>query len=54
MMMSITDFPEQELPREKLLRRGASSLSEAELLAIFLRTGAKGVTAVDLSRLRLK
>ncbi|OUR91248.1 hypothetical protein A9Q85_00435 [Cycloclasticus sp. 44_32_T64] len=52
--MSITDWPEQERPREKLLNRGASSLSDAELLAIFLRTGTKGVTAVDLSRLLLK
>ncbi len=48
--MSITDWPEQERPREKLLSRGAHSLSDAELLAIFLRTGTKGVTAVDLSR----
>lgn len=52
--MSITDWPEQERPREKLLNRGASSLSDAELLAIFLRTGTQGVTAVDLSRLLLK
>jgi len=48
--MSITDWPEQERPREKLLSRGASSLSDAELLAIFLRTGTPGVSAVDLSR----
>ncbi|ORU92453.1 MAG: hypothetical protein A6F70_02745 [Cycloclasticus sp. symbiont of Bathymodiolus heckerae] len=52
--MSITDWPEQERPREKLLSRGSASLSDAELLAIFLRTGTKGVTAVDLSRLLLK
>ncbi|HIF18018.1 MAG TPA: JAB domain-containing protein [Cycloclasticus sp.] len=52
--MSITDWPEQERPREKLLSRGAAALSDAELLAIFLRTGTKGVTAVDLSRLLLK
>lgn len=52
--MSITDWPELERPREKLLSRGAASLSDAELLAIFLRTGTKGVTAVDLSRLLLK
>jgi DNA repair protein RadC len=50
MIMSITDWPEQERPREKLISRGAASLSDAELLAIFLRTGTKGVTAVDLSR----
>ncbi|ORU90531.1 MAG: hypothetical protein A6F71_06085 [Cycloclasticus sp. symbiont of Poecilosclerida sp. M] len=48
--MSITDWPAQERPREKLLLRGPSALSDAELLAIFLRTGTKGVTAVDLSR----
>jgi len=52
--MPITDWPEQERPREKLLLRGASALSDAELLAIFLRTGTKGVTAVDLSRMLLK
>jgi DNA repair protein RadC len=53
MIMSITDWPEQDRPREKLLSKGAAALSDAELLAIFLRTGTKGVTAVDLSRLLL-
>lgn len=48
--MSITDWPSAERPREKLLQRGASSLSDAELLAIFLRTGVKGKSAVDLAR----
>lgn len=48
--MSIRDWPEQERPREKLLERGPQALSDAELLAIFLRTGVKGKTAVDLSR----
>lgn len=48
--MSITDWPAGERPREKLLQRGASSLSDAELLAIFLRTGVKGESAVDLAR----
>lgn len=48
--MSITDWPSQERPREKLLLRGTESLSDAELLAIFLRTGIKGKTAVDLAR----
>jgi len=48
--MSITDWPEQERPREKLLSRGAQALSDAELLAIFLRTGTKGLSAVDLAR----
>ncbi len=48
--MAITDWPADERPREKLLLRGAAALSDAELLAIFLRTGIQGVTAVDLAR----
>ena len=48
--MAITDWPSEERPREKLLLKGAPSLSDAELLAIFLRTGLPGVSAVDLSR----
>jgi DNA repair protein RadC len=52
--MAITDWPEMERPREKLLKRGAEALSDAELLAIFLRTGVKGKTAVDLARELLK
>lgn len=48
--MPITNWPEAERPREKLLLKGADSLSDAELLAIFLRTGIKGKSAVDLSR----
>lgn len=48
--MSITDWPKDERPREKLLQRGASALSDAELLAIFLRTGVSGKSAVDLAR----
>lgn len=48
--MTIRDWPETERPREKLLARGAESLSDAELLAIFLRTGLRGRTAVDLAR----
>jgi len=48
--MSITDWPEDDRPRERLLLRGASALSDAELLAIFLRTGVKGRSAVDLAR----
>ncbi len=46
----IKDWPVDERPREKLLHRGAEVLSEAELLAILVRTGSKGVTAVDLAR----
>lgn len=48
--MAITDWPEFERPREKLLQKGAASLSDAELLAIFLRTGVVGKSAVDLAR----
>ncbi|MDH5325400.1 MAG: DNA repair protein RadC [Gammaproteobacteria bacterium] len=48
--MAISDWPLQERPREKMLQRGAAALSDAELLAIFLRTGVKGKSAVDLSR----
>ncbi|MFA7554583.1 MAG: DNA repair protein RadC [Spongiibacteraceae bacterium] len=48
--MAITDWPAAERPREKLLAKGAQALSDAELLAIFLRTGAPGITAVDLAR----
>ena len=48
--MPITDWPAEERPREKLLQRGPAALSDAELLAIFLRTGVKGKTAVDLAR----
>ena len=47
--MPITDWPEAERPREKLLQRGADALTDAELLAIFLRTGTKGMTAIDLA-----
>jgi DNA repair protein RadC len=48
--MTITDWPKAERPREKLLSQGAKSLSDAELLALFLRTGTRGKTAVDLGR----
>lgn len=48
--MAITDWPADERPREKLLQRGPSALSDAELLAIFLRTGVPGKSAVDLAR----
>lgn len=52
--MSIKDWPDDERPREKLLQRGASALSDAELLAIFLRVGVPGRSAVDLARDMLK
>ena len=48
--MAIANWPESERPREKLMLRGASALSDAELLAIFLRTGLPGITAIDLAR----
>jgi DNA repair protein RadC len=46
----IKEWPSDERPREKLVRRGASNLTDAELLAILIRTGKKGATAVDLAR----
>ncbi len=48
--MAITDWPEDERPREKLLANGAVALSDAELLALFLRVGVRGKSAVDLAR----
>lgn len=48
--MPICDWPEAERPREKLLSRGAASLTDAEILALFIRTGLRGRTAVDLAR----
>jgi len=49
-LFMLKDWPSQERPREKLMRFGAQSLSDAELLAIFLRTGVQGCNVVDLSR----
>ncbi len=51
--MSINDWPIDDRPREKLLAKGAASLSDAELLAIFLRVGIKGKSAVELARVLL-
>ena len=48
--MAITDWPACERPRERLLQQGAGALSDAELLAVFLRTGVRGKSAVDLAR----
>jgi len=48
--MRISDWPVSERPREKLLERGATALSDAELLAIFLRVGVAGQSAVDMAR----
>lgn len=51
--MAITDWPLDDRPREKLLAKGPQSLSDAELVAIFLRTGIKGKSAVELAREQL-
>lgn len=48
--MAIKDWLAEDRPREKLLQRGSASLTDAELLAIFLRTGSPGKSAVDLAR----
>ena len=48
--MPISDWPAAERPREKLLSLGPAALSDAELLAIFLRTGLPGTSAVELAR----
>ena len=48
--MAITDWPAGERPREKLLQQGVVALSDAELLAVFLRVGVTGKSAVDLAR----
>ncbi|WP_334158166.1 RadC family protein [Oryzomicrobium sp.] len=48
--MAITDWPTADRPREKLLAQGAGTLTDAELLAIFLRVGVRGKSAVDLAR----
>ncbi len=48
--MPITNWPSHERPRERLLAQGAAALSDAELLAIFLRMGVSGKSAVDLAR----
>lgn len=48
--MSIRQWPQTERPREKLLCKGAESLSDAELLALFLQTGTAGASAVDIAR----
>ncbi|MDP1977023.1 MAG: DNA repair protein RadC [Undibacterium umbellatum] len=48
--MAINEWPEDQRPRERLIKYGASALSDAELLAVFLRTGVTGKSAVDLGR----
>lgn len=51
---SIKQWPAHERPRDRLLQQGAQSLSDAELLAIFLRSGSKQHSAVDLARLLIQ
>jgi len=48
--MRITDWPVSDRPRERLLEKGADSLSDAELVAVLLRSGVRGKSAVDLAR----
>src|SRR5450830_1062243 len=48
--MAINDWPEDQRPRERLIKFGSAALSDAELLAVFLQTGVSGKTAVDLGR----
>jgi DNA repair protein RadC len=48
--MAITDWPEDQRPRERLVKHGPQTLSDAELLAVFLRVGVSGKSAVDLGR----
>ena len=52
--MAIRDWPSDERPREKLLEKGAAALSDAELLAILLRTGTPGRSALDVARNLIK
>lgn len=51
---SIKNWPEDDRPREKLLKKGAKTLSNSELLAILLRTGTSGSSAIDLARSVMK
>ncbi|GEM76037.1 RadC family protein [Vibrio sagamiensis] len=52
--MTLKTLPNESMPREKLLRRGPQALRDAELLAIFLRTGTKGMNVIELSDVLLK
>ena len=51
--LGIKDWPASDRPREKLLRKGPDALSDAELVALFVRSGTRGRTAVDLARLAI-
>jgi len=47
---SINNWPEEDRPREKLFKHGEHTLTDSELLAIIIRSGSKGLSAVDLAR----
>ncbi|MFK4446789.1 hypothetical protein ABH944_006981 [Caballeronia udeis] len=49
-VMRVLDWPARDRPRERLLKLGAQTLSDAELLALFLNTGRPGMTSVDVAR----
>ena len=51
--LGIKDWPASDRPREKLLRKGPEALSDAELVALFVRSGTRGRTAVDIARLAI-
>ena len=51
--MALRDLPEDERPRERLLAKGAAALADTELIAIFLRTGTPGKSAIELARVLL-
>ena len=51
--LGIKDWPASDRPREKLLRKGPEALSDAELVALFVRSGTRGRTAVDLARVAI-
>ena len=51
--LGIKDWPASDRPREKLLRKGPEALSDAELVALFVRSGTRGRTAVDLARMAI-
>ena len=53
-LTGISAWPKDDRPREKLLKKGARALSNSELLGILLRTGAAGISAIDLGRSILK
>ena len=52
--MKIKDLPKQNRPRERFLKLGPEALSDAELFAIFLRTGSKGENVIDMSNRLIK